>query len=87
MTLKEFMERVGSNQTGKVSRYLKDALEQVALDNPDYITNEEQDMVADKRNYPLPADLVKLLKVCVKIDGTYEVISRLIGEPKKQDKD
>tara|TARA_R100000655_G_C2974310_1_gene190867 strand:+ start:453 stop:716 length:264 start_codon:yes stop_codon:yes gene_type:complete len=85
MKLKEFMERVGSTQTAKVVRYLKDAMEQVQLDNPDFIGHEVKDITPGQRRYLFPEEMVKLLKVSVEVDSKYEAIDRLIGEPKKED--
>ena len=89
MKVSELMERVGSEETGRVTAYLKDALEEMNMTSPEHVTSVGINIVADQRYYDLPADYVKILDIRAKnhanSNDEYRSIPRMIGEPPVED--
>ena len=89
MKVSELMERVGSEETGRVIAYLKDGLEEMNMTSPEHVTTTSIDIVTNKRYYELPRDYVKILDIRVKNQANsndeYRSIPRMIGEPPIED--
>ena len=91
MKVNEIMERAGIDQTGRALAYIKDALEEMNLISETHITTARIDLVADKRFYELPSNMVKIVDIRCKnhdaSDGTYKSIPRTIYHPETKDSD
>lgn len=91
MKVKEIMERVGTNQTGRAIAYIKDALEELNYQSETHIDTERIDIVSGQRFYNLPIDMVKLCDIRCKDhkneSGTYRSIPRALYEPAVEDTD
>ena len=89
MKISELMERVGSEETGRVTAYLKDALEEMNMISPEHVTSVSINIVKDQRYYDLPADYVKILDIRAKNQANnndeLRSIPRMIGEPSVED--
>ena len=90
MKVSELMERVGSEETGRVVAYLKDALEEMNMSSPEHIMSVRIDINENQRFYDLPADYVKILDIRAKNHlnnrDEYQGLPRMIGEPATEDK-
>ena len=91
MKVKELMERVNSNATGRIIAYIKDGLEEMNTIAETHVTTERIDITKDQRFYELPKDVIKVLEVRAKNHlnnkDEYRRIPRLIYEPKVVDAD
>ena len=91
MKVLELMERAGITGTGKGIMWIKDALEEIALESPTHIKRVQIDIENGKRFYELPKDMVKLLDIRCKhhknTSNKYESIPRTIYEPQTEDTD
>ena len=91
MTVKELMERVGSQQTGKVVAYVKDALEEIQMLTETHVRCERIDITEDQRFYTLPNEMVKMIDIRVKnhlnSKDEYRSIPRMIHKPVVKDAD
>jgi coenzyme F420-reducing hydrogenase delta subunit len=91
MTVKELMERVGSQQTGKVVAYVKDALEEIQMLTETHVRRERIDITEDQRFYTLPNEMVKMIDIRVKnhlnSKDEYRTIPRMIHKPIVKDAD
>ena len=91
MKVLELLERAGINGTGKGIMWIKDALEEIALESPTHIETVRIDIVNGKRFYEMPNQMVKLLDVRCKhhknTSNKYESIPRTIYEPQTEDTD
>ena len=89
MKVSELMERVGSEETGRVIAYLKDGLEEMNMTSPEHVTSTTINIVKDQRYYELPNNYVKILDIRVKNQANsndeYRSIPRMIGEPPIED--
>ncbi len=85
MKIKELMERVGSNQTGRIIAYVKDGLEEINMLTETHTRVETFDITADKRFYTLPNEMVKMIDIRVKnhlnSKDEYRSIPRMIHQP------
>ena len=54
MTIKELMERIGSNDTGKIVAYVKDGLVEINMLTETHATVERFDITENQRFYTLP---------------------------------
>tara|TARA_R100000808_G_scaffold24933_1_gene59570 strand:+ start:4110 stop:4388 length:279 start_codon:yes stop_codon:yes gene_type:complete len=83
MTVQEIMERVGSKDTSRVIAYIKDAINVIQSNYDENTATWKTNIVDGTRDYPLPANLVRLLSVSVKDtnDKKYKRIRRMIQEP------
>ena len=91
MKIKELMERVGSNQTGRVIAYVKDGLEEINVLSETHIRNVKIDITKDQRFYEFPNEMLKILEIRCKnhlnSKDEYRQIPRLVYEPTVKDKD
>ena len=91
MKIKEFMERVGSNQTGRILAYIKDGMEEMAMLTEVHVNSERQNITSARRFYDYPSDLIKVLDIRCKnhlnSEDEYRKIPRLLYEPKIVDAD
>tara|TARA_R100000458_G_C8241825_1_gene220672 strand:- start:423 stop:701 length:279 start_codon:yes stop_codon:yes gene_type:complete len=83
MTVQEIMERVGSKDTSRVIAYIKDAINVIQSNYDENTATWKTNIVDGTRDYPLPANLIRLLSVSVKDtnDKKYKRIRRMIQEP------
>ena len=91
MKVRWLMERAGISKTGMGTRFLKDALKEIAYYAPTHISNSSINIVKDKRFYDIPKDAIKITDIKVKnhmnTDGEYKSIPRLVYEPGTEDAD
>tara|TARA_R110000824_G_scaffold52550_1_gene145669 strand:+ start:364 stop:645 length:282 start_codon:yes stop_codon:yes gene_type:complete len=91
MTVKELMERVGINQTGRAVAYIKDGLEEIQMLTEVHTRLERFDITADQRFYTLPNEMVKMIDIRVKnhlnSKDEYRTIPRTIYKPAIKDGD
>ena len=91
MTVKEIMERVGINQTGRAVAYIKDALDEINILSETHITTQRMDINANQRFYSIPNDCLKILDIRCKShnneNNKYRSIPRSIYEPTIVDED
>ena len=91
MTVKELMERVGINQTGRAVAYIKDGLEEIQMLTEVHTRLERFDITAKQRFYTLPNEMVKMIDIRVKnhlnSKDEYRSIPRMIHQPAIKDGD
>ena len=91
MTVKELMERVGIEETGRAIAYIKDALEEINTISETHVTTQRINIDQNKRFYDLPNDLIQVKEIRVKnhlnSKDEYRSIPRLIYKPKVKDAD
>ena len=91
MTVKELMERVGINQTGRAVAYIKDGLEEIQMLTEVHTRLERFDITADQRFYTLPNEMIKMIDIRVKnhlnSKDEYRSIPRMIHKPATKDAD
>ena len=91
MKIKELMERVGVNQTGRVVAYVKDGLEEINMLTEVHTDTQRINIDANKRFYTLPNQMVKMVDIRVKnhlnSKGEYRTIPRMIQKPIIKDAD
>ena len=91
MKVKEIMERAGMTQTGRAVAYIKDALEEIALESPTHIKTVRLDINYGQRFYQLPNNAVKILDIRCKhhnnTSNAYQSIPRSLYEPETEDTD
>ena len=91
MTVKEFMERVGTTKTGRAIAYIKDGMEELNMISETHIAEAKIDIDKDKRYYSFPSDYIKITDIRVKnhlnTKDEYRSIPRMIGEPAIEDGD
>ncbi len=91
MKVKEIMERTGIVSTGRAIAYIKDALEEMALEAPTHTKTIRLDLIQNKRLYDIPKSVVKILDIRAKDhnndDSRYESIPRSVFEPAIEDSD
>ena len=63
MKVLELLERAGISGTGKGVMWIKDALDEIALESPTHIKTVKIDIENGKRFYEMPNEMVKLLDV------------------------
>ena len=89
MKVKELMERVGSNETGKIIAYIKDGLEEINMLTETHTRVESFDITEDQRFYTLPNEMVKMIDIRVKnhlnSKDEYRSIPRMIHQPQTKD--
>ncbi len=84
MKILEIMERVDSNDTNLVIAFIKDAFHQIQSSNEINTEVNKQNIVADTRDYDLPAGLIAIKSVSVldtEDDNKYKSIRRLQSDP------
>ena len=91
MKVKELMERIGINNTGKAVAYIKDGLEEMAMLSETHVKTVRINIDKDKRFYQIPNEAVRLLDIRCKShdneDSLYKSIPRAIYEPATEDSD
>ena len=91
MTIKELMERIGSNDTGKIVAYVKDGLEEINMLTETHATVERFDITENQRFYTLPYEMIKMIDIRVKnhlnSKDEYRSIPRMIHKPQVKDAD
>ena len=91
MTVREIMERSGIKETGRAIAYIKDALDDMALEGHTHTETVRMDIVKGKRFYHLPNNAIKILDIRAKDhdnnEGHYRSIPRLAYEPAVEDSD
>ena len=91
MTVKELMERAGTNQTGKAVAYIKDGLEEINMLTETHTRVETFDITENQRFYTLPNEMIKMIDIRVKnhlnSKDEYRSIPRMIGQPRTKDAD
>ena len=89
MKVKEMMERVGMNETGRAIAYLKDGLEELNILFETHTNIERIDITENQRFYKFPKDMVKSIDIRVKNHlndkDEYRTIPRLIHKPMIKD--
>ena len=91
MKIKELMERIGVNNTGRVVAYIKDGLEEINMLTETHTEIERIDIAANQRFYTPPNEMVKMIDIRVKnhlnSKGEYRTIPRTIHKPIIKDAD
>ena len=91
MKVKEFMERVGSTETGRALAYIKDGMEEIAMLSESSVNLERQNITSGKRFYNYPGDMIKVLDIRCKnhlnSKDEYRTIPRLMRAPRIKDSD
>ena len=91
MKVKEIMERVGMNQTGRAVAYIKDALDEMNIISETHVTTQRIDINTNQRFYNIPNDCLKILDIRCKShnneNSKYRSIPRSIYEPPIVDED
>ena len=91
MKVKEFMERVGSTETGRALAYIKDGMEEIAMLSESSVNLERQNITSGKRFYNYPGDMIKVLDIRCKnhlnSKDEYRSIPRLLKPPTVKDSD
>ena len=98
MTVKDIMERVSIGtqtrtgiETGRVVAYIKEALNEMAVQSPTHTKTERMDIVKDQRFYTFPNHAFKILDIRCKNhdngDDEYRSVPRSIHEPYTKDSD
>ena len=83
MTVQEIMERAGVNDTTLCIAWIKDAINLIQSSYNENVTTWKTDVTEDKREYQLPANMIKLTSLSVKDTGDdkYKRIKRLVYQP------
>ena len=91
MTVKELMERAGTNATGRAVAYIKDGLEEINMLAETHIANERIHITENKRYYDFPDEMVKIVDIRVKNHSNpkdeYRSIPRTVFQPPTEDAD
>ena len=91
MTVQDIMDRSGVTQTGRAIAYIKEAIDEIALESPTHVKTVRMDIESGKRFYNLPFDFIKILDIRCKDhnneDSLYRSIPRTIYEPEIEDSD
>ena len=89
MKVKELMERLRTNETGKIVAYVKDGLEEINMLTETHTRVESFDITEDQRFYTLPNEMVKMIDIRVKnhlnSKDEYRSIPRMIHQPQTKD--
>tara|TARA_R100000458_G_C8206557_1_gene195421 strand:+ start:374 stop:655 length:282 start_codon:yes stop_codon:yes gene_type:complete len=91
MTVKELMERAGTNQTGRAVAYIKDGLEEIQMLTEVHTRVERFDITANQRFYTLPNEMIKMIDIRCKnhlnSKDEYRSIPRMLNKPAIKDGD
>ena len=91
MKVKELMERVGSQQTGRIVAYIKDGLEEIEMLTETHTRLERFDITENQRFYTLPNEMIKMIDIRIKnhlnSKDEYRTIPRMIHKPQVKDAD
>tara|TARA_R110002020_G_scaffold17671_3_gene61740 strand:+ start:1696 stop:1974 length:279 start_codon:yes stop_codon:yes gene_type:complete len=83
MRLKEIMDRTGMKETGLAVAFVKDAISLIQSQVDDNLATWKTNITDGTREYPFPANLIKLKSISVKDtnDSKYKKIRRLAHSP------
>lgn len=83
MTVQEIIERAGIKETNLGIAYIKDAIHLIQSQGNDALATWKVDIVDGTRDYPLPANLIKLKSISIKDtnDDKWKKIKRLLSDP------
>ena len=91
MSIKEIMERSGMSVTGRAVAYIKDALEEIAMDVHPRIQESDVSIVKDTRYYDIPAGVLRITDIRVlnhkNSESKYVSIPRFAVAPTTEDPD
>ena len=91
MKVKELMERVGSQQTGRIVAYIKDGLEEINELTENNTKLLRLDITENKRFHDIPSEALKIVDIRVKnhlnSKDEYRTIPRMIHKPQVKDAD
>ena len=91
MKVKELMERLGSQQTGRVIAYIKDGLQEIEMLTETHTRLERFDITENQRFYTLPNEMIKMIDIRIKnhlnSKDEYRTIPRMIHKPQVKDAD
>ena len=83
MRLKEIMDRTGMKETGLAVAFVKDAIALIQSQVDDNVATWKTNITDGTRDYPFPANLIKLRSISVKDtnDSKYKRVRRLAHSP------
>jgi len=83
MRLKEIMDRTGMKETGLAVALVKDAIALIQSQVDDNVATWKTNITDGTREYPFPANLIKLKSISVKDtnDSKYKRVRRLAHSP------
>jgi hypothetical protein len=83
MTIQEIMERTGTNETGLVIAWVKDAIHLIQSTYNENIGTWSTAITDGTRDYPIPANLIKIMSISVldTEDKQYKQIRRIVHQP------
>lgn len=83
MTVQEIMERTGLEDTSLAIAWIKDAIHLIQSNSDDQVATWKTDITDLTREYPFPANLIRLQSVSVldTTDQKYKRIKRLVQNP------
>tara|TARA_R100001530_G_scaffold83324_1_gene58121 strand:+ start:1242 stop:1520 length:279 start_codon:yes stop_codon:yes gene_type:complete len=83
MRLKEIMDRTGMKETGLAVAFVKDAIALIQSQVDDNVATWKTNITDGTREYPFPANLIKLKSISVKDtnDSKYKRVRRLAHSP------
>ena len=83
MRLKEIMDRTGMKETGLAVALVKDAIALIQSQVDDNVATWKTNITDGTREYPFPANLIKLKNIAVKDtnDDKYKKIRRIAKDP------
>ena len=83
MRLKEIMDRTGMKESGLAVAFVKDAIALIQSQVDDNVATWKTNITDGTRDYPFPANLIKLRSISVKDtnDSKYKRIRRLAHSP------
>ena len=83
MTVLEIMERAGTDNTTLTVAWIKDAIHLIQSSVDDNVATWKTNITDGTREYPFPANMVKLKTISVKDtnDDKYKKIRRLVHTP------
>ena len=91
MKVRELMERVGINSTGRAIAYIKDGLDEMNMMAETHVNVERIDITKNQRYYDMPMDAIKIIDIrCKNHDNAndeYRRIPRSIHKPPTEDAD
>tara|TARA_R100001463_G_scaffold43080_2_gene90005 strand:+ start:8087 stop:8365 length:279 start_codon:yes stop_codon:yes gene_type:complete len=65
VTIQEIMERTGTNETGLVIAWVKDAMHLIQSTYNENIGTWQTNITDGVRDYPIPANLIKVMSISV----------------------
>ena len=85
MRLKEIMDRTGMKESGLAVAFVKDAIALIQSQVDDNVATWKTNITDGTRDYPFPANLIKLRSISVKDrnDSKYKRISRNCKKERK----